>query len=94
MDDSKPDNVLRGIRFKHHTCMWGLGDLKQDSAGLQVSDLKAYKVDVIDIVLGFTEVPCNDDRYLQATVVNMHTFKHKPAAVTGTKTTCKTPFLT
>ncbi len=41
--------------------MWGFGDLKQDRAGLQVSDLKAYKVDVINIVLGFTEVPCSND---------------------------------
>lgn len=36
-----------------------LSNLKQNSAGLQVSDLKANKVNVIDVVLGFTEVPCN-----------------------------------
>lgn len=34
-------------------------DLEQNSAGLQVSDLEANKVDVVDVVLGFTEVPCN-----------------------------------
>lgn len=44
------------------TCMWGFGDLKQDSAGLQVSDLKSHKVDVVDVVLGFAEVTCEDDR--------------------------------
>lgn len=44
------------------TCMWGFGNLKQDSAGFQVSDLKAYKVDVVNVVLRFTEVPCNKER--------------------------------
>lgn len=43
-------------RNAHTTCMWRFGDLKEDSVGLQVSDLKTYKVDVIDIVLRFTEV--------------------------------------
>lgn len=42
----------------YNTCVGGFGYLKQDSAGLQVSDLKAYKVDVVNIVLRFTEVPC------------------------------------
>lgn len=42
--------------------MWRFGNLKQDSACLQVSDLEAYEVDAVDIVLGFTEVPCNNGR--------------------------------
>lgn len=46
----------------HNTCMWGFGNLKQHSAGLQVSDLKTYEVNVVNIVLGFTEVTCNNDR--------------------------------
>lgn len=45
----------------HITCVGGFGNLKQDCACLQVSDLKAYKVDVINIILGFTEVPCNNE---------------------------------
>lgn len=43
------------------TCVWRFGDLKQDSAGLQISDLKTYEVDVVDVVLGFAEVPCTDE---------------------------------
>lgn len=46
----------------HSTCKWGFGDLKQDSAGLQVSDLKSHKVDAVDVVLRFAEVTCKDDR--------------------------------
>lgn len=38
--------------------MWGFGNLKQDRVCLQVSDLEADKFDVVNIVLGFTEVPC------------------------------------
>lgn len=49
-------------RLMHNTCMWGFGNLKQHSAGLQVSDLKTYEVNVVNIVLGFTEVTCNNDR--------------------------------
>lgn len=45
----------------HGTCMRGFGNLKKDSAGFQVPDFEAYKVNVINIVLGFTEVPCNND---------------------------------
>lgn len=32
------------------------GDLEQHGARLQVSDLKAREVDVVDVVLGFAEV--------------------------------------
>lgn len=48
-------------RHVHTTCMWRFCYLKQDSAGLQISDLKTYKVDVVDVVLGFAEVPWKDD---------------------------------
>lgn len=44
--------------------MWWFGYLKQDSAGLQVSDSKSHKVNVIYIVFRFTEVPCNKNRQL------------------------------
>lgn len=50
--------------FKHSTCVWWLGNLKQDSASLQVSNLKAHKVYIINIVFRFTEVPCNNDRQM------------------------------
>lgn len=36
--------------------MWRFCDLKQNGAGLQVSDFKADKVYTIDVVLWFTEV--------------------------------------
>lgn len=52
----------------HSTRMWGFGDLKQDSPGLQVSDLKAHKVDVINIVLWFTQVSCNNDRQMTGVI--------------------------
>lgn len=42
--------------------MWRFGDLKQDGAGLQVSDLKPDKVDVVNVVLWFAEVACKGDR--------------------------------
>lgn len=42
--------------------MGGLGNLKKDGACLQVSDLEAHKVNVINVFLGFTEVSCSDDR--------------------------------
>lgn len=41
--------------------MRGLGDLEQDGAGLQVSDLEADKVDVVDILLRLAEVSCRRD---------------------------------
>lgn len=52
----------RRRRLVSTTCVRRFGDLKQDSAGLQISDLKTYEVDVVDVVLGFAEVPCTDDR--------------------------------
>lgn len=52
----------------HNTCMWGFGNLKQDSVALQVSDLKTYEVDVINILLRVTEVTCNNDRQVLFTL--------------------------
>lgn len=49
-------------RHVHATCMWGFCDLKQDGAGLQISDLETDEVNVVDIILWFAQVPCKDDR--------------------------------
>lgn len=59
----------------HITCVWGFGNLKQHSASLQVSDLKAYEVDVINIVLGFTEVPCNNGRQMTGVQNTLNDFQ-------------------
>lgn len=62
-------------RRVYTTCVWRFGDLKQDSAGLQISDLKTYEVNVVDVVLGFAEVPCKDPSF-DFVVICFHTVLH------------------
>lgn len=57
--------------------MWGFCDLKQDGAGLQISDLETDKVDVVDIIFWFAEVPCKDDR--QKSLIHVYIFAQSPA---------------
>lgn len=75
----------------HSTCVWRFGDLKEDGASLQVSDLKAHKVDVVNVVLGFTQVSCNNDRQVMRNWIFKP--KLKRAALTCTKVTCKNSVL-
>lgn len=59
MINTKLKNLSR--RLGHSTCMWGFGNLKQDSAGLQVPNLKPDKVDVVNVVLWFAEIAWKED---------------------------------
>lgn len=68
-------------RLVYTTCLWRFGDLKQDSAGLQISDLKTYEVDVVDVVLGFAEVPCTDDVQRSFILIRGYRLSHGPAYI-------------
>lgn len=68
-------------RLVYTTCVWRFGNLKQDSAGLQISDLKTYEVDVVDVVLGFAEVPCKDDGQRSFILIRGYMLSHGPVYI-------------
>lgn len=71
----------RRRRLVSTTCVRRFGDLKQDSAGLQISDPKTYEVDVVDVVLGFAEVPCTDDGQRSLILIRGYMLPHGPVYI-------------